>query len=106
MPHRRRRLRAMMMQACVLALHSTRRLASRELWRSVQARSSDGFLLTSAFVTNLYAHRRQLCMTMCITTSTSPACRSALFLRDGYLHSQQESHARAWRPRLLVSYKR
>ena len=75
MPHRRRRLRAMMMQACVLALHSTRRLACRELCRSVQARSSDDFLLTSAFVTNLYAHRRQLCMTMCITTSTPPLVR-------------------------------
>ena len=84
MPHRRRRLRAMMMQACVLALHSTRRLACRELCPSVQARSSDDFLLTSAFVTNLYAHRRQLCMTVCITTSTrSYAAASAQLSSSG-----------------------
>ena len=42
-------------------------------------------------------------MTMCITTSSCAAyCPSALFFRDGYLHSQQESRARRV---LLVSYR-
>ena len=44
----------------------------------VQARSSDDFLLTPAFDYQPYVHRRQLCMTMCITTSTSHSCSPTL----------------------------
>ena len=102
MAHRRRRLRAMMMQACVLCFaQHTRRLACRT--RSHPCKH--GLQMTFCLL------RRRLPIFRSTGGSFAGPCASqppastrairggsGLFFRDGYLHSRQESHAQKRTP--------